>query len=163
MRLWEAQTGKAGLVLTGHTNAVTSVVYSPSGHRIASRSKDKTVRLWEVGSGQILGIIRCFQSPVSCISWVATANGNFIIAGCNDNSVSMWQLLELDDHYQVYLYWSTKYDGLSLSETSIHDVRGLSNINLQLLQQHGAVGGQEPTMALQVKDRSENAFALPTK
>ncbi|KAG0286696.1 hypothetical protein BGZ97_007335, partial [Linnemannia gamsii] len=38
--------------LTGHASEVMSVVYSPSGEQIASGSKDKTVRLWDMQTGE---------------------------------------------------------------------------------------------------------------
>ncbi|MGB8995120.1 MAG: WD40 repeat domain-containing protein [Pseudonocardiaceae bacterium] len=34
--------------LTGHTNQVKSVAFSPDGHTLASGSRDQTVRLWNV-------------------------------------------------------------------------------------------------------------------
>jgi WD40 repeat protein len=38
-------------VLEGHTNIVHSVIFSPEGTRIASGSKDGTVRIWDTQTG----------------------------------------------------------------------------------------------------------------
>ena len=56
MRVWDADTGQpVGQPLTGHTDAVCSVAFSPDGHRIVSGSADDTVRLWDADTGQPVG------------------------------------------------------------------------------------------------------------
>ena len=40
------------LRLQGHSHNVTGVAFSPDGALIASSSKDKSVRVWEVASGE---------------------------------------------------------------------------------------------------------------
>ena len=41
--------------MRGHEDRVVSVAYSPDGGTIASASRDETIRLWNVESGQQVG------------------------------------------------------------------------------------------------------------
>ena len=53
VRLWNADTGRpVGTVLTGHTEGVNGVTFSPDGRRLATASDDRTVRLWNADTGQ---------------------------------------------------------------------------------------------------------------
>ena len=51
--LYDAQTYQERAVLTGHTNDVLSVAFSPDGQTLASGSRDDTVRLWDVATGTL--------------------------------------------------------------------------------------------------------------
>jgi WD40 repeat protein len=48
--VWDVQTGECQHTLEGHSSEVTSVVFSPDGSRVASGSRDNTVRVWDIAS-----------------------------------------------------------------------------------------------------------------
>ncbi|GAA0969716.1 hypothetical protein GCM10009550_76730 [Actinocorallia libanotica] len=49
MRLWDAATRRPiGKPLTGHTDAIYSVVFNRDGATLVTGSHDQTVRLWRL-------------------------------------------------------------------------------------------------------------------
>jgi WD40 repeat protein len=54
VQLWDSATGKAGTKLSGHTDWVLALTFSPDGKWLASGGYDGTVKIWEVSSGKNL-------------------------------------------------------------------------------------------------------------
>ena len=48
--LWNPHTGQRITTLIGHTDWITSVVWSPDGQHLASSSHDATIRLWRLNT-----------------------------------------------------------------------------------------------------------------
>jgi WD40 repeat protein len=88
VRLWNAQTGVPGLILSGHKSHVTSIAYSPSGHQIASGSLDFTVRLWEMQTGAPGPILSGHTYCVTCVTY--SPNGQQIASGSQDRTLRLW-------------------------------------------------------------------------
>jgi WD40 repeat protein len=52
VRLWDVATGKAGLVLAGHTSPVSSVAFATAGGLLASADAQENVRVWDLATGR---------------------------------------------------------------------------------------------------------------
>lgn len=78
----------------GHVDAVTSVAFSPDGHRVLSGSRDNTVRLWDVATG---ALVRTFEGSVGGKGGLSPAvginavdfspDGRLVIFGCGDGAL----------------------------------------------------------------------------
>ena len=80
IRLWDVDTGRNIKTLTGHTDGVNSVSFSPDGNTIATGSDDRTVRLWDVNTGRNIKTLtgHTFSLGVNSVSF--SPDGNTIVS-----------------------------------------------------------------------------------
>lgn len=75
--------------LTGQTTA-TALALSGDGQTLASGGQDKSLRVWNLKTGQLRA---SFQNDSGQISTVAiTADGNTVVSGSGDRMVRIWRL-----------------------------------------------------------------------
>ncbi len=74
----------------GHTNGVVSVAFSPDGRYALSGSYDKTMKLWDVSSGQA---VRTFSGHSHYVSSVAfSPDGRYALSGSYDKTMKLWDV-----------------------------------------------------------------------
>ena len=93
-----AHAQKAELVVQlGHTDSVNSVAYSPDGKTLASAGGDKTIKLWNVATGQLLRTLQGHSGGISSVSFAPDGKtlasaGHYTGAGGSDNAVRVWDV-----------------------------------------------------------------------
>jgi WD40 repeat protein len=108
VRLVEAETLSSRL-LHGHRDSVLCVAASPEGTLVATGSKDRAARVWDVATGSCVAILEGHTDPVTTIAFpskaanfprkhpfskavLGSAAAGWVVTGSKDRTVKMWQL-----------------------------------------------------------------------
>jgi eukaryotic-like serine/threonine-protein kinase len=119
--LWDASTGKEIRTLSGHTNAVNRVVFSPDGLQLASADLDGTVKIWSAAGGHRF----TWRGQGRGVKGLAfSRDGGRLAAGGLDHAIRVWDtvsgrgLRTLHGHNDVVASVAFTDDGTRLISTS---------------------------------------------
>ena len=100
IKLWNLSTGEEIATLPGHKSAINSLTFSPipptpfakggAGGILASGSEDKTIKLWNLATGEEMRTIAGYAWQVGAIA--ISPDGQTFASGSADNTIKMWQL-----------------------------------------------------------------------
>ncbi len=83
-------TQKLIRTLSGHEDTISQIKYSPDGKLIASVSWDRTIKLWDVGSGALVNTLKGHQDGINTIAF--SPDGQTLISGSEDQTIKLWKL-----------------------------------------------------------------------
>jgi tricorn protease-like protein len=108
-----AQEAKERASLRGHTNEVVSLAISADGKTLASGSKDRTIRLWDLPTGKERAVLR---GHAACVDALAiAADGKTLASGSKDGTITLW---DLATGKQRASFKGHEFDDLSLAITA---------------------------------------------
>jgi WD40 repeat protein len=134
VRLWDVATDALVGSLTGHTDAVDSVAFSPDGKTLASGSWDKSVRLWDVATRHQIGFpLSGHTDAVDSVAF--SPDSKTLTSGSSDNSVRLWDVATqhqigspLTGHIDAVLSLAFSPDGKTLITGSKDNSVGLWSV-----------------------------------
>jgi WD40 repeat protein len=108
--------------LSGHSNYVLSVAFSPDGKVLASGSYDKTIELWEVATGRKITSLTGHSNYVLSVAF--SPDGRVLASGSFDKTIKLWEVAtgreinSLSGHSNVVFYVAFSPDGKVLASGS---------------------------------------------
>ncbi len=93
-RVLNADSGRELVSLKGHTIAVQDAAFSPDSQRLATCSADRTVRLWDVATGQEILTLRGHR-PIWSVRFVS--DGRRLVGASADGTIQVWDATPLPE------------------------------------------------------------------
>ncbi|KAH0830716.1 WD40-repeat-containing domain protein [Lanmaoa asiatica] len=160
-RLWDPLTGEQKMELRGHDHQVEVVVFAPiasynairelagvpvrprgSGAYVATGSRDKTIKLWDTQSGQMLKNLAGHDNWIRAL--VFHPSGKLLLSASDDKTIRIWELstgrcmktVEAHTHFVATIAWgrqkvsvgSGKTNGMEGAESKSGEPEKLVNV-----------------------------------
>ena len=87
-KIFDTNTGKEILTLSGHTNNPVSIAFSLNETQIVTGGRDSTARLWDATSGKLLLTLNGHTSTVTSAHF--SPDGQLIATSSRDGTIRVW-------------------------------------------------------------------------
>src|SRR5918911_3194973 len=79
---------KLACTLQGHTSWIGRIAWSLNGWMLASPSNDQSIRLWDVGAGACIRILKGHNQSIYSVAF--NPAGNTLASASGDKTVKLW-------------------------------------------------------------------------
>jgi WD40 repeat protein len=71
-----------------HSGCVSNMAFSPDGKLLASASENRTIKVWDAGSGAALQTLEGHSGSVSAVAF--SLDSKLLASASNDGTVELW-------------------------------------------------------------------------
>jgi WD40 repeat protein len=127
VRVFDGTRGRVLKTLTGHTDTVTFVAWSPDGTRLVTASSDQTLGVWEIATGQRLATLD--NRPRDLGRCAFLPDGQRVVAVSADHSLRVWSVASgqceavLAGHTGEIYGFTISPDGTRIVSKSLNEAR----------------------------------------
>jgi WD40 repeat protein len=75
--------------LSGHSEAITDIAFSPDGTRLATSSRDATVKVWDTETMSELFTLAGHRADIWSVKF--SPDGRYIATASGDNTAKLWE------------------------------------------------------------------------
>jgi WD40 repeat protein len=91
VKLWDVASRKQLATLSGHTDAIRAVAFSPDASILATvGDKDRTIKVWDVASGEEQVTLQGHTAEVRSVAF--GPDGHTLASGGDDKTVKLWDV-----------------------------------------------------------------------
>ena len=90
VEVWSTSSFTLQSSFEGHVDTVHSVRFSPDGARLASGSKDRSIRLWDVATGEEVGMFAGHDGVILTLAF--SPDGERLASGASDKKARLWDV-----------------------------------------------------------------------
>lgn len=93
IQIVNCETGSNQIKLEGDNNNIELATFSNCGNYLFLALENKTIKIWDLKSGNCLGVFKGHTKPIS--SLIVSPHGNRLISLSNDGRIKIWDIYRL--------------------------------------------------------------------
>ncbi|KAJ3509391.1 hypothetical protein NMY22_g16310 [Coprinellus aureogranulatus] len=175
VKLWDPLTGEMKSELRGHDNDVLVVAFAPiaaypairelagipntdrskrHGLFVASGARDKTIKLWDTQTGQMIRNLAGHDNWVRALAF--HPSGKYLLSSSDDKTIRVWELstgrcvktVEAHSHFVATLAWGRQPAGGASEKKGVNGADGVDSGEPEKLVNVVATGSVDQTIKI---------------